>query len=192
MRYNDFSELRAASTVLKAHWQGGLQLGKSDFKSAFKTLPPSQDQRWLCYSLVFNPELQRHQVVPLYSQAFGSLGAVVAWYRTAMAVQHIMTSILRLPVMIYVDDCFWVSPTFDLPAQPSAQWIQCVFEYITQHLLGWTLDQDKSQVGERLTILGLEIEFGPTESKWAFEPRESCSMGSGHRVIYSTRPPTAS
>ena len=175
MRYNDFSELRAASTVLKSHWPGGLQLGKSDFKSAFKTLPPSQEQRWLCYSLVFNPALQRHQVVPLYSQAFGSLGAVVAWYRTAMAVQHIMTNIFRLPVMIYVDDCFWLAPSFNRPEQPSAQWIQCVFEYVTQHLLGWSLDPDKSQVGDKLTILGLEIEFGPNDSRWALNPEKAAA-----------------
>lgn len=52
-------------------------------------------QRWLSWSLVFNPELEKLQVMPMYSQVFGSLGAVAAWLRTAKAAQTSLTSPLH-------------------------------------------------------------------------------------------------
>ena len=124
----------------------------------------------MCWSLVFNPAIRRHQVVPLYSQAFGSLGAVVAWFRTAMAVQHIMTEVFGLPVMVYVDDCFWIAPSFEGQNMPTAGWTQCVCEYVVEYLLGWALDPNKTQVNERLTLLGLELQFGAKESTWILNP----------------------
>ena len=126
MRYNSFTELKEASQIIKGNWKGPMTLGKADFKSAFKTLPPQEDQRWMCWSLVFNPATRRHQVVPLYSQAFGSLGAVVAWFHAALAVQFIMTVVFGLPIMLHVDDCFWIAPSFEGQNMPTAGWIQCV------------------------------------------------------------------
>ena len=55
------------------------EMGKADFKSAFKTLPPDESQSWLCYALVINPEVGKLQVVQLYTQALGSLGGDIAW-----------------------------------------------------------------------------------------------------------------
>ena len=40
LRYNTFEELKQASMVLKEGWEDELMMGKADFKSAFKTLPP--------------------------------------------------------------------------------------------------------------------------------------------------------
>eukprot|EP00959_Pyramimonas_sp_CCMP1952_P399022 8361269-Pyramimonas_sp.AAC.1 len=74
-----------------------IALGKTDFQSAFKTLPPDKDQEWMCWSLIFNPELGRYQVAPLWSHVFGNLGGVAGWYRTARALQHIATKTFSLP-----------------------------------------------------------------------------------------------
>ena len=71
-------------------------MGKADFKSASKTLPTDTNPQWLCYALVFNPHKQRLQVVRLMTQAFGSLGGVVAWYRTAKIIQTIMLELFDL------------------------------------------------------------------------------------------------
>ena len=93
----------------------------------------------MCFALVFNPELQRHQVVQLRSQAFGSLGGVVAWYRTAKMIQHVIQELFGLVVFIYVDDCFWLVPQFKTPdGTESAWWVARVFEEIVTDLFGWS------------------------------------------------------
>ena len=48
MKYDVFSELMQAARVLKQRTRGDLLLGKSDFKSAYKTLTASTEQAWLC------------------------------------------------------------------------------------------------------------------------------------------------
>ena len=72
IEYDKFTELMEATRVFKRYTDGKLTLGKSDFKSAFKTLSASGEQSWLSWCLVFNPEVGRHQVAPLLSQTFGS------------------------------------------------------------------------------------------------------------------------
>ena len=57
MTYDSFDELQRAARVLKERWIGDLHLGKADFKSAFKTLPPAREQRWLCWSLVLTQKM---------------------------------------------------------------------------------------------------------------------------------------
>ena len=64
----------------------------------------------------------------------------------------------------------WISPKFEGPRKPTAQWIQCVFEFVVQYLLGWSLDLEKSQVHDHLAILGLEIEMEAQESSWVVSP----------------------
>ena len=49
MQYDNFDQLLHAARVIKNNWAHELHLGKADFKSAFKTLPPSADQEWLCW-----------------------------------------------------------------------------------------------------------------------------------------------
>ena len=156
LRYDGFNELQQAASILKSSWSGQLEMGKADFKSAYKPVPPAEDQAWLCWALVHNPHLGVHQVTQLHSQTFGGLGAVIAWYRAAKAIQVVMEQ-LGLVVLMYVDDCFWVAPKTENTASVSATWILRVFEYVTHHLLGWSLDPDKSAVGSSLTLLGLQI-----------------------------------
>ena len=123
MAYNNFDELQQAARELKAGWKGSLELGKADFKSAFKTLPPAKEHRWLCYSLVFDPNIHEYVVIPIYSQAFGSIGAVVAWFRTSKLLQVMMEKISGLLIFCYVDDCFWTAPQFDNQNSPGVNWI---------------------------------------------------------------------
>jgi len=167
LRYNGFSDLKEAAEKLKENWDGALEMGKSDFRSAFKTLPPSHEQQWLCWALVYNPELERHQVVPLYCQAFGSLGGVVAWFRTVAMIQSIMQDLFGLVVFAYVDDCFWVAPKFaTTDGHPTAAWVAQMFESVVTELLGWRLDPDKAGVGACIVLLGLEVEMAKDWSSW--------------------------
>ena len=74
LRYNGFSELLHAARTIKQDWSEELEIGKADFQSAFKTVPVAEAQDWLCWALVCNPEVGRHQVAKLNTQTFGSLG----------------------------------------------------------------------------------------------------------------------
>ena len=80
LHYDGFAHLLDAATLFTTRTGKRMRMGKADFKSAFKTLPASKDQGWLCWSLVWNPELEELQAMQLCTQAFGSLGGVVAWY----------------------------------------------------------------------------------------------------------------
>ena len=174
LSYNGFDELLEAAIVMKEITTQNLAMGKADFKSAFKTLPPSAEQKWLCYSLVFNPKLGKHQVVPLHCQAFGSLGGVIAWYRTAMMIQCVMQEIFGLVVFVYVDDCFWIVPQFDRHTElQSADWIAKLFEFVVTGLFGWELDPDKHATGQEMVLLGLRITLHNEMSEWSLDDRKS-------------------
>ena len=67
LQYNGYSDLREAATIFREYSAVALELGKADFKSAFKTLPPSSSQDWRCQSLVFDPRERCHKVVSLQS-----------------------------------------------------------------------------------------------------------------------------
>ena len=105
-------------------------------------------------------------VVPIHSQAFGSLGAVVAWFRTVELIQVIMENLFQLVILCYVDDCFWATPRFPETGAPDASWVLQVFEYVTTELLGWQLNPDKSNTGVGITLLGLEVTTQADSSYW--------------------------
>lgn len=113
-RYDTFAHVLAALTIFSSIPSGcsSLCIGKSDFKSAFKTLAPAREQACLSWEILFNPKLGRHQVLPLWSHVFGSVGAVVAWFRTARFIQHVLESLFRLVTFWYVDDVFWAASSF--------------------------------------------------------------------------------
>ena len=156
LTYNGFSELKDALSAMKSVWSGELELGKSDFQAAFKTLPAAEGQGWLCWALIYNTDEERHQVVPVQSQSFGSLGAVVAWHRTSCLLQTLMQSLFGLVVFSYVDDFFWVAPV-DPISGVGAGWLQGFFRRVVSGLLGWQLDPSKDSYGSSVVLLGLEI-----------------------------------
>ena len=55
LQYDNFEQLREALGTVKSHWPNEVQVEKSDFEGAFKTLPAASAQAWLSYALVFNP-----------------------------------------------------------------------------------------------------------------------------------------
>ena len=105
-------------------------------------------------------------VAPIHSQAFGSLGAVAAWFRTAKLIQHLMLRLFGLVLFTYVDDCFWVTPATELEGHLNSLTVACAFEFVVTHLLGWKLDPSKSSVGKRVPILGLDVQMGTHVSTW--------------------------
>ena len=153
LRYDGFDHLLQALSVVGGTGGQYMSLGKADFKSAFKTLPRAERQQWMCWSLAYNPRLQRLQVVPILSQSFGSLGAVVAWYRTARLLQHIMQELFGIVVYAYVDD-FWPAMAREGADTVSAKWVLDMFRSVCSELSGWELDPDKEATGTELTLLG--------------------------------------
>ena len=138
LQQNGYSDLREAAAIFREHSTVALELGKADFKSALKTLPPSSSQDWLCQSLVFDPRERCHKVVSLRSQAFGSVGAVVAWFRTASAIQAILEHLFGVVTLMYVDDCFWFgSKADDAFSLPTSLWQREVLSFVVTELLGW-------------------------------------------------------
>ena len=169
LTYNGFSELKDTLSTMKSVWSGELELGKSDFQVVFKTLPAAESQGWLCWALIYNTDEERHQVVPAQSQSFGSLGAVVAWHRTACLLQTLMQSLFGLVVFSYVDDFFWVAPV-DPTSVMDAGWLQGFFRRVVSGLLGWQLDPSKDAYGSSVVLLGLEITLKTQASCWRLSP----------------------
>ena len=98
----------------------------------------------MSYALVYNPERRCLQVIRLLSQAFGSLGDVVAWYMTAKLIQCIMLKLFVIVVFVYVDDFCWVIPE---GAESDSDYAACVmsaFKRSLQAYLAWSLMRKKS------------------------------------------------
>ena len=76
----------------------------------------------LCPCIYSN--LGRRVVAPIYCQAFGSVGAVVAWFRTTAMIQAILEEVFKVVVLAYVDDCFWIAmESSGDPELPTAEWL---------------------------------------------------------------------
>ena len=78
---------------------------------------------------MFDPVKAELVVIRIQSQAFVSLGAVVAWFRTVKLIWCIMENLFQLVSLCYVDDCFWLTPKFTEHNAPNAEWSQ-VFQYV--------------------------------------------------------------
>ena len=105
----------------------------------------------------------------LYTQAFGSLGGVVARYRTAKVLQTIMLELFNIPVFVYVDDIFWVMPDLEHPTILTAEFLLAVFKEVMTELLGWELDPEKEAVGKKIPLLGLVVSLTEDASLWLLD-----------------------
>ena len=123
----------------------------------------------LSWALVFNPHENRHQVVPLWSQVFGSLGGVMAWFRVAKFVQHVMESLFGIVIMIYVDDCFWIVPDVVVGSETADDWIAGLFKEVVEHLMGWSLDPAKTETGRELPLLGIQVSMVDGAALWSVD-----------------------
>ena len=77
-----------------------------------------------------------------------------------------MKRLFGLVIFCYVDDCFWPAPAYNEQNTPTAEWISHTFEYVTTDLLGWRLDPEKSCAGQRVVLLGLEVQMHADASHW--------------------------
>ena len=168
LSYNGFGELKQTCAEFRSRCVRKLRMGKADFKSAFKTLAPAESQRWLCYALIYNPERRCLQVIRLLTQAFGSLGGVVAWYRTAKLIQCIMLELFDIVVFVYVDDFFWVIPDGAESDSDYAAFVMSAFKRVVTGLLGWELDAEKEHVGDDMSLLGIQVSLEAESSTWKF------------------------
>ena len=170
LKYDGLPQLLGAMRAVVAESAGnaGVTVGKEDFKSAFKTLPPKASHNWLCWALVFNPEEYDWVAVPLWSHVFGNLGGVTGWYRTARAIQHVMLTVFCTTIFFYVDDVFWAGSDVRLPKGMTVTgWISELFKRVVTDLLGWSLDPEKRSVGLSVVVLGLQISVQGSISWWS-------------------------
>ena len=103
----------------------------------------------------------------------------MAWYRTAMVPQHILQQEFGVTTFVYVDDCFWVKRCQETDGGPDAKWQLGVFEFVVTHLLGWSLDPDKSKVGQKLTLPGLDVDLGSENSSWTLNSDKAADWTQG-------------
>ena len=187
-KYDGFDHILCALRLIAGMQSNGdIHVGKADFKSAYKTLPAAESQHWLCWAVLYNPDLLRLQVVPLWSQVFGSLGGVTAWFRTARALQHIMLTVFGIPLFLYVDDAFGASLGCQLPdGSTQAGWAGSVFESVATHLLGWELDPQKGCHGAAMTLLGLDVRIRGRSSHWAISERKRVEWAESIKHILSS------
>jgi len=91
-------ELQRALAV--AGHEVDVQIGLEDFVGAFKTLPPQEEQRWLLWVLVWNPEEGAWYAGELQTLPFGALGSVLGWWRIAQAQKLIMRRLFRILLVV--------------------------------------------------------------------------------------------
>ena len=109
----------------------------------------------------------------LFTQAFGSLGGVVAWYRTAKVIQTLLLDLFGIVVFCYVDDFFFVIPESPAGTTDSAKFVLNMFQRIVTGLLGWDLDPEKEDYGDELLLLGVHIAMEDSSSMWRFNPTKA-------------------
>ena len=71
---------------------------------AYRTLPPSQHQRWLMQLLVWDTDSEEWKVCEPTDMPSGVIGGVLAWWRIARGLRTICRNILRLIIFYCVDD----------------------------------------------------------------------------------------
>ena len=147
--------------LYQAGREGRVKVGLEDFKSAFKTVAPVEDQRWLMYALVWDSDENRWVVVELLTMPFGAVGGVLSWYRCAMAQRAIMRRLFEMIVCYYVDDVH-VIDVDELADEAGA-----LFRDV-MNLLGWELDPEKSQaMGDEVRSLGCGLEVLREGVEWS-------------------------
>ena len=98
----------------------------------------------------------------------------MAWCRTAMMMQSVMQELIGLVIFVYVDDCFWILPSFTTESgKDSEKWVLGVFKKVMTDLMGWSLDPDKEATGDSMVLLGLHVEMRRDVSVWTLDERKA-------------------
>ena len=77
-----------------------VRVALEDFVGAYKTLAPSDDQRWLMWVLVWNHERAEWMCGEMQTMPFGAVGGVLAWWRCAMAQRAIMRRLFETVIFL--------------------------------------------------------------------------------------------
>jgi hypothetical protein len=124
---------------------------KADIKSAYRRIPIAPSQRWaatVAFATKSGAQISQHNAM-----FFGATGAVYSWDRIGELLAHIARSVLKLPLLRYVDDFFGVEDP-SLVEHAS----QC-FEKLMSILLGpETIAPEKLAYGSPLEILGVDCQ----------------------------------
>ena len=157
---------------------GQVLAGVEDFVGAFKTVAPSEDQRFLMWCLLWDPQNERWVAAEMYTMPFGAMGGVLSWYRCAMAQRCLLRRLFKLCIFYYVDDThqFEITET----AVKGKRLMQQVMG-----LLGWDLDPEKSQgMSSSVTSLGCHLHITRSGVTWQLsnEKAESWSKGLAEAV----------
>ena len=130
-------------------------LFKADVDAAYRRIPVAPEHRWAMY-VVFP-----HQGVPVVSghlsAPFGASASVHAWDRVGALLCYLGRTLLKLPLLRYVDDLF----SMEHP-DCTEHAMQC-FARLVRCLLGPTaISEKKLESGMPLTILGLVVHVTPS------------------------------
>ena len=139
-------------------------IGLEDYVGAYRTLPPSQHQRWLMQLLVWDTDNDEWKVCELTAMPFGAIGGVLAWWRVARGLRSICRNILQLIIFYYVDDTHLVERGRTATSGKEA------FQRLMR-LLGWELDPGKStNMCTQVTSLGCSLTITKDDVRWALTP----------------------
>ena len=160
-RYQSIDYLVALARRLVKHdptgRHGGLAFLKSDFVSAYNTLPIRPGHRRFCRVIVKDPQTQFLREFESYVAQFGAVSSVHSWDRFGAFCQRVCCWI-GVPFSRFVDDLLSVMYA------KYAKRLHRLLRKIICDLIGWQLDPKKDECANPIVGLGIQVS-SPCPSK---------------------------
>ena len=129
--------------------QGPKALYKADIDSAFRRIPIQPSHRRYA-RVVMQASGVVHAATHL-TMMFGSIASVHAWHRVACLLRAIARRMLKIPVLLYVDDYF------SIDREVNAESAMLIFARLVRVCLGGdAIANRKLKYGSPLVVLGIE------------------------------------
>ena len=151
------SQERCWSTTLHDEWRDGKLadlVGRvGDLRSAYKQLPLSADSRRFC--VISSPATGKAELFIPSALRFGQTAAVYAFLRFSRAISRLLSELLSLTTVEFLDDFTQLEPT------ASAQSAQDSFEGLLR-LLGWeiaTEEKKRKPFAKKFISLGALVDL---------------------------------
>ena len=139
---------------LLAHRNKRCKILKSDFRSAYRSVPILKEHLDASDVLVIDPDMGRILSGTQLAMPFGAVGAVYSWDWVSDGIVSIIRSLFLIPVLKYVDDLF----TAELE-ELADRAREVIIEVVT--LLGFVLAEDKTPPPASVQdVLGVEVSVG--------------------------------